>query len=105
MGVVPESAIPKRTEQAITNAGLRIDSCIELGSSWGELAEEQSGHGTRQLLHVARLIHAKERYVAQFGEAANDFMLGDCLWHICRMIGKLSPRIYLLSKADQAVST
>jgi SAM-dependent methyltransferase len=102
MGVVPESARPERTEQAIANAGLRIETCIEPGSSWGEFTEEQSGDGTRQLLHAARLIRARERYVAQFGQAAYDFMLGDCLWHIYRMIGKLSPRIYLLSRADEA---
>jgi hypothetical protein len=27
-------------------------------------------------------------------------MLGDSFWHIYRMIGKLSSRIYLLSRAD-----
>jgi hypothetical protein len=26
-----------------------------------------------------------------------DIRLGDCLWHVYRMIGKLSRRIYLLS--------
>ena len=79
MGVVPESARPERTEQAIANAGLCIETCIEPGSSWGEFTEERTGDGTRQLLHVARLIRARERYVAQFGQAAYDFMLGDCL--------------------------
>jgi hypothetical protein len=29
--------------------------------------------------------------------ACYDIKLGDCLWHIYRMIGKLSSRIYLLS--------
>ncbi len=28
---------------------------------------------------------------------AFDIKLGDCLWHIYRMIGKLSSRVYLLS--------
>jgi SAM-dependent methyltransferase len=98
MGVVPESARPERTEAAIASAGLRIDSCIDLGSAWGEFAEEQSGQGSRQLLHAARLIRSPEQYVAQFGQAAYDLMLGDCLWHVYRMLGKLSGRVYLLSK-------
>lgn len=102
MGVVPESARPERTEKAIANAGLVIESCIELGSSWGELAEEQSGKGSRQLLYAARLLRARERYVALFGQPAYDIKLGDCLWHIYRMIGKLNPRVYLLSKTDQS---
>lgn len=97
MGVVPESARPERTEAAIAQAGLRVESCMEMGSEWGEWAEERSGQGTRQLLHAARLLRAPERYQARFGEAAYNGMLGDCLWHVYRMIGKLSPRIYLLS--------
>jgi hypothetical protein len=52
------------------------------------------------LLHAARLLRAPERYIAQFGQVAYDIKLGDCLWHIYRMIGKLSPRIYLLSAAS-----
>jgi len=97
MGVVPENARPECTEAAIAHAGFRVEKCVELGSEWGEWAEERSGQGTRQLLHAARLLRSPERYRAQFGLAAYDIMLGDCLWHVYRMIGKLSPRIYLLS--------
>ncbi|HEX3723676.1 MAG TPA: class I SAM-dependent methyltransferase [Nitrolancea sp.] len=102
MGVVPESASPERTEEAIANAGLRVDSCVDVGSAWGEFTEEQSGDGTRQLLHAARLIRSPGQYIAQFGQAAYDLMLGDCLWHVYRMLGKLSGRIYLLSKQSDA---
>jgi SAM-dependent methyltransferase len=99
MGVVPRNARPEHTEAAIAQAGLRVDSCVELGPEWGEWAEERTGKGRRQLLHAARLLRAPELYQAQFGQAAYDIMLGDCLWHVYRMIGKLSPRIYLLSVA------
>jgi len=27
-------------------------------------------------------------------------MLGDCLWHVYALTGKLSPRIYVLSSPD-----
>jgi hypothetical protein len=43
-------------------------------------------------------LRAPERYVGQFGQAAYDIMLGDCLWHVYAMIGKLSRRVYLLSR-------
>jgi 2-polyprenyl-3-methyl-5-hydroxy-6-metoxy-1,4-benzoquinol methylase len=98
MGGVPQSAQPDHTEAAIARAGLQIDRCLEPGSEWGEWAEEQSGHASRRVLHAARLLRAPERYRAQFGSAAYEIMLGDCLWHIYQMIGKLSPRIYVLSK-------
>jgi hypothetical protein len=100
MGVAPESARSERTEAAIAQAGFRVEQWIELGSEWGEWAEEHANQGTRHLLYAARLLRAPERYVAQFGQAAYDIKLGDCLWHIYRMIGKLSPRIYLLSVAS-----
>jgi SAM-dependent methyltransferase len=98
MRVVPASADPQRTEAAIAAAGLRIEKRVELGSEWGERAEEDVGDGSRRPLRAARLLRAPERYIAQFGQAAYDIMLGDCLWHIYRMIGKLSPRAYLLAR-------
>lgn len=98
MGVVPASADPARTAAAIAAAGLVVDECIELATEWGEWAEEQSGKGGRSLLHAARLVRDPERYAAQFGRPAYELMLGDCLWHVYAMIGKLDRRVYLLSK-------
>jgi SAM-dependent methyltransferase len=96
-GGFPETTDPQRFEAAVRAAGLRIDERIVLGSEWGERAEEAGAHGTRRLLHAARLLRAPDRYVARFGRPAYDIMLGDCLWHVYRMIGKLSGRVYLLS--------
>jgi SAM-dependent methyltransferase len=98
MGVVPTSADPGRMDAAIAAAGLQVHECIDVATEWGEWTEEQAGKGSRQLLHASRLLRAPERYVAQFGQAAYDIMLGDCLWHVYAMIGKLSRRVYLLSR-------
>jgi SAM-dependent methyltransferase len=98
MGVVPNSAEPRRTAAAIAAAGLLVDECIVLGSEWGERAEEASGANGRRLLYAARLLRDPERYRAQFGWQAYEIMLGDCLWHVYAMIGKLERRVYLLSK-------
>lgn len=100
MGVVPSSADPRQTEAAVREADLRIDQCLDLGPEWGEFAEERKGQGSRQLLHAARLVRDRQGCVAQFGQGAYDIMLGDCLWHVYQMIGKLSPRVYLLSPAS-----
>jgi hypothetical protein len=98
MGVVSASADSRHTERAIAAAGLRIDECLRIGSEWGELAEEQSGSGSRRLLHASRLLRDPERYIARFGKSAYEIMLGDCLWDVYAMIGKLERRVYLLSK-------
>jgi RimJ/RimL family protein N-acetyltransferase len=94
---------PENAEAAIVGAGLRIDRCIVLGSEWGEYYHEHVPERSRHLLHAARLQRDPDRYIARFGKQNYDIKLGDCLWHIYRMIGKLSSRVYLLSApADPA---
>lgn len=98
VGVLPENAEPNRIESAMVGAGLRIDECIVIASEWGERAEETKGAGTRRLLHAARLLRSPEQYIERFGRTNYEVMLSDCLWHVYRMIGKLSSRAYILSK-------
>lgn len=97
MGVVPDSANADRTEAAIAASGLRIDERLEIGSEWSEWAEEHHASTSRKLLHAARLRRNRAGYVERYGQAAYDMMLGDCLWQVYAMIGKLSRRVYLLS--------
>ncbi|OGO51723.1 MAG: hypothetical protein A2148_02865 [Chloroflexi bacterium RBG_16_68_14] len=96
LGVVPANTNPQHVEAAFVGAGFQIDQCIELASEFGEYAEEQTGQVARHLIHTARLLRAPERYIAMFGQTAYNIKLGDCLWHVYRMIGKLSSRVYLL---------
>jgi len=49
------------------------------------------------LLHAARLRREKKIFIARYGEAAYEMMLGDCLWHAYAMIGKLTRRVYVLT--------
>jgi len=97
MGCWAAAMRPENTEAAIADAGLRIDRCIVLGSEWGEYHHEHRPARSRHLLHAARLLRDPERYAARFGQQNYDIKLGDCLWHVYRMIGKLSSRVYLLS--------
>ena len=92
------SADTARAEAAIAAAGLRVDERIDLRSEWAEWLEERSGAVGRKLLHAARLLREPERYRSRFGEAAYEIMLGDCLWHVYAMIGKLERRVYVLSR-------
>jgi SAM-dependent methyltransferase len=92
------SSDPAQTEAAIAASGLRLDDRIEIGTEWGEWNEEQSGKSSRKLLHAARLLREPDRFIAQFGESAFEIKLGDCLWHVYGMIGKLDRRVYMLSR-------
>jgi SAM-dependent methyltransferase len=98
MGVVPGSADPRVLDDAIAGSGLRVVDTIDLSSEWGEWSEEQEGRAARALLHLARLLREPERYRAEFGGAAYDVMLGDCRWHVYRMMGKLAGRIDVLQR-------
>lgn len=102
MGCAQPSMRPEVTEAAIKEAGLRLDQCIDIGSQWGEYTQEQTGAVGRDLLHAARLVREPARYISQFGQANYDIALGDCLWHVYRMIGKLTGRIYLLTAPQAA---
>jgi SAM-dependent methyltransferase len=101
MGCVTGNMRPEHTEAAIRAAGLHVDRCIVLGTEWGEYGQEHSGKGGRKLLHAARLLRDPDRYLQQYGKENYDIALGDCLWHVYRLIGKLSDRIYLLSAPTQ----
>ena len=97
MGVVPASADIGQAEAAMKSSGLRIDQSIDLSSEWGEWAEEHHGGPNQKLLHAARLLRDPARYAGSYGQDAYDMMLGDCLWHVYAMIGKLTRRVYVLS--------
>lgn len=98
LGVAGASTDPARTEAAIAAAGLQVDERIDVGSEWGEWSQEQSGAAGRKLLWAARLLRDPEPYRTQFGDAAYEIMLGDCLWYVYAMIGKLARRVYLLRR-------
>jgi SAM-dependent methyltransferase len=101
MGCSPVPMDPERTEAAIADAGLRIDRRVVLGPEWGEYVQEHTQRPGRHLLHAARLIRDPDRYITRFGRQNYDIKLGDCLWHIYRMIGKLSSRVYVLSATTE----
>jgi len=95
MHVVPANTDAAEFERALTSVGFNVQHCQDVGSEWREYREES----TRQsrLLHAARMLRQPDRYIAQFGRAAYDIMLGDCYWHIYQMLGKFSYRIYVLA--------
>jgi SAM-dependent methyltransferase len=81
---------PGDIDRALTDAGLVIDDRVDFQGEWGERVQEQTGGPGRRLLYASRLLRQPERYISQFGRANYDIMLGDCLWHVYRLIGKLT---------------
>lgn len=98
LGVVPSSVDLDTADGAIRGSGLVVEATAALGSEWAEHAEESTGLVSRALLRVARLQRDPERYRSAFGDAAYDVMLGECLWQVYLMLGKLTERVQLLSR-------
>ena len=85
---------------AATAGGLLVDECLVLGSEGGEWGEERSGAAGRRLVHAARLLRDPDRYITRFGRTNYGIMLGDCFWHVYRMLGKLSGSVWVLRRSD-----
>jgi SAM-dependent methyltransferase len=98
-GVQARNTDPEHVEGVFDTTGFSIDGMEEITSEWREWSEEAGeARSSRQLLHAARLIRAPERYIARYGDGLYGVMLSDCLWGVYQMIGKLSPRVYILRK-------
>ena len=81
---------PAQIEAALEGGGLVVDERIDDGGEWGELSQERDGIPAQRLLYASRLLRRPERYISQFGQDNYDIMLADCLWHVYRLIGKLT---------------
>ena len=100
VGIYRASTDPQLFEAALTAAGLAVDQCIQLQGEWRERSEEDgiAYRSSRQLLHASRLLRDRRRYEEKFGTASYEVMLANSLWGIYQMIGKLNPRVYVLSR-------
>jgi SAM-dependent methyltransferase len=97
-GIQAASLDPRHFEAAIVNSGLSIAQSIELHGEWREHAEEDgTGLTSRQLLWVSRMLRNRAAYEDRFGTDAYQAMLTGNLWGVYQMIGKLNPRIYVLT--------
>jgi ubiquinone/menaquinone biosynthesis C-methylase UbiE len=105
-GIHAASLDPQRFESAITAAGLSIVQCIQLhGETRERLEEEGIASSSKQLLQVSRMLRNRAAYEERFGTIAYEYLLTDCLWGVYQMIGKLNPRIYVLSDCDGRSAT
>jgi SAM-dependent methyltransferase len=98
LAAVPENTDPAYFERCVAGAGLEVLVRDEIRSEWREYLEESGpGKTSRQLLHAARLLRDRDRFVHVLGRVSYEVELADSLWGVYQMVGKLSARIYLLA--------
>jgi SAM-dependent methyltransferase len=98
LGIVPENMSPSYVEGCFAEAGFQALTNQTIGSELMQFYEERDGRCTREFMRLARMIQAKERFLAELGEA--NYRVTSALYHwvIYQLIGKLSSAIYTLVK-------
>jgi ubiquinone/menaquinone biosynthesis C-methylase UbiE len=97
LAAVRRNTDPEFFERSLYEAGWTIERVEHIRSEWREFGEESdAGRTSRQLLHVARMLREPARYIEAMGRASYEAELGDSLWGVYQMIGKLSARVYVL---------
>ena len=101
--VMPTSADPEVFRRAVADADLEIERWEELQGEWREHLEEiGDGKTSRQLLRVARMLRDPERYKSLIGAREYEVELGDCLYGIYQLLGKLSATVSVLRRTSRA---
>jgi ubiquinone/menaquinone biosynthesis C-methylase UbiE len=103
LGVKVENLSAARVEQIFQEAGLEIISRQSIGGELIEYYEEHQGRYARELMRLARMVRARDRFVAELGQERYDTALALYRWGIYLLLGKLSSSIYVLRKSGQVV--
>lgn len=99
LGIMPENTSPSYVEDCFADAGLQVLTNQTISSELMQYYEERDGRCTRELMRLARMLQAKEKFLAALGEANYEVTSALYHWVIYQLIGKLSSTIYTLEKA------
>jgi 2-polyprenyl-3-methyl-5-hydroxy-6-metoxy-1,4-benzoquinol methylase len=98
VGVIPENLSPVRVEAAFASAGLQVTSSEYIGGELLEFYEERDGRCTRELMRLARMTRAREKFVAELGRETFDIAQALYRWTVYHLLGKIGANIYTLEK-------
>ena len=94
------STDPSVFDAAVADAGLVVERRDVLGSEWREQAEESAPRGIgptgRSMLRLARLLRRPDHYRKMLGDRTYEVEVGNCLWGVSHMVGKLSDEVLVL---------
>lgn len=96
LGIVSRNTVRAFVEGAFGAAGLSITFSQSIGSEHMEHLEERDGRNAKELLRLARMVRAREHFVAELGEVQYQMALALYHWGTYQLLGKLSPVLYTL---------
>jgi ubiquinone/menaquinone biosynthesis C-methylase UbiE len=98
VGIIAENLSPARVEAAFDAAGLRVTSSEYIGGELLEFYEERDGRSTRELMRLARMTRAREKFVAELGRETFDIAQALYRWTVYHLLGKIGANVYALKK-------
>lgn len=101
IGVFPENFSPARLEASFARAGLEVTSSEYTGSELLEFYEERDRRCSRELMRLARMRRARERFERLLGAETLRIAEALYLWTAYHMLGKLGGNIYALRKISR----
>lgn len=105
LGMVAENLDRSGVETLFSKSGLRIHSSETIGGELLEYYDERDGRYGRELMRLARMLRAKERFIAELGELQYATAQALYRWGIYLLLGKLRSTIYVLRKARDETAT
>jgi ubiquinone/menaquinone biosynthesis C-methylase UbiE len=98
VGIVAENLSPARVESAFASAKLKITASEYVGGELLEFYEERDRRCTRELMRLARMNRAREKFVAQLGRETFDIAQALYRWTVYHLLGKVGANVYTLKK-------
>jgi SAM-dependent methyltransferase len=99
LAVVLENLSRSRVESLFKAAGLEIVSTEIIGSELSEFYDERDGRYARELMRIARMRRAREKFIVELGRENYDLALALYYWGVYHLLGKLESAVYVLRKA------
>lgn len=88
-------------EETARASGFAIASVDPIDSEWRErMIEDGAWDPSEDLLAVARARRRETELVERFGRKRVEAALGDALWGVYQLLGKLRPTVYVLTRSD-----
>src|SRR5207237_730543 len=98
IGVIPENFSPARLASAFDAAGLRVASSEYIGGELLEFYEERDRRPSRELMRLAHMTRARERFIAELGPKTFDIAQALYRWTVYHLLGKIGANVYALKK-------
>ena len=98
IGIIAENLSPARLASAFDAAGLRVEASEYIGGELLEFYEERDRRCSRELMRLAHMTRARERFVAELGPKTFDIAQALYRWTVYQLLGKTGANIYTLKK-------